>query len=69
MSDPASHHHHHTVKDIINHVIHPHREAHQREEKASVVQHERKGARTLEDDEDPEEPFEPLVMYDAERVK
>lgn len=76
MSAPASepagqhHHHHHTVKEIIDHVVHPHREAHEREERATVVQHERKGARTLrEDGEEFEEQFEPLVMYDLEKEK
>lgn len=58
-----------TVKDIVDHVIHPHR-AHQREEEATVVQHERKGARTLrEDGEEVVEQFEPLVMYDLEKEK
>lgn len=61
--------HSHSLKHLISHVIHPHRTAHQRQEEATVVHHERRGARTLEDDEDPDEPFEPLVMYDAEKEK
>lgn len=64
-----SHHHHHKIIDVINHIVHPHKSTHQHEEEKHVAKQERKGIKTLAEDGDPIEEFEPLVQYDAEREK